>query len=216
MRLLVVVVVVVASSLSSAVGAHVLLEEPRRRYDDMKGAICGKGGLADGRTSAFHRFQPGETIPVAWTETIDHTGSFRVAFDDDGADRADFDANILYEQEDPANESGLRWDAEVTLPDLECTNCTLQLIQVMTTGEANDDNTYFQCSDIVLGDGESAGAEQGCASSSSPPAALVFFGLLVLWRRRRCQGSRPSVLIRAAPPAFGTATPVWSPMGRRR
>ncbi|MDP2345054.1 MAG: lytic polysaccharide monooxygenase [Deltaproteobacteria bacterium] len=177
---LVVVVVVVAAT---GAQAHVLLEEPRRRYDDMKGAICGKGGGDDGRTSAFHRFQPGETIAMAWTETIDHTGSFRVAFDDDGADRADFDANVLYEQADPDNESNFRWDAEVTLPDIECTNCTLQLIQVMTEGVANDGNTYFQCSDIVLGDGESAGAEVGCASSSSPPWGAL--ALLLLLRRRR-------------------------------
>ncbi len=172
--------------LATAAQAHVQLEEPRRRYDDMKGAVCGRGGGNDGRTGNFHRFQPGETIPMAWTETIDHTGSFRVAFDDDGADRDDFDANVLYEQDDPPNDGGFRWDAAVTLPDIECTNCTLQLIQVMTTGEANDNNTYFQCADLVLGDGESAAGSVGCASSTSSPLAGLAPLLLLLRRRHRC------------------------------
>ena len=178
-------VVVVTLTLASNALAHVLLEEPRRRYDDMKGAVCGKGGVSDGRTSNFHRFEPGATIAMAWTETIDHTGSWRVAFDDDGADRDDFDNNVLHEEFDPENESNLRWEAEVTLPDVECTNCTLQLIQVMTTGEGNDNNTYFQCADLVLGEGESAAG--GCASSSSSPSAVSLIALLglALWQRRR-------------------------------
>ena len=175
------------ATIASAAQAHVLLEEPRRRYDDMKGAVCGKGGLDDGRTSDFHRFAPGETISMAWTETIDHVGSYRVAFDDDGADRADFDDNVLHTQADPRNDNNFRWEAEVTLPDIECTGCTLQLIQVMTTGEGNDNNTYFQCSDIVLGDGESDAAQTGCASSSSSSSSLLALAVLLLLRRRRAR-----------------------------
>ncbi|MCA9560948.1 MAG: hypothetical protein KC583_20510, partial [Myxococcales bacterium] len=45
----------------------------------------------------------------------------------------------------------------VTLPDVECDNCTLQVIQVMfdkppQTSPGND--LYYQCADLVLrGDG---------------------------------------------------------------
>jgi hypothetical protein len=175
------VVVSLGSWAASPAAAHVLLDEPSRRYDDMKGAVCGKGGAGDARTSNFTRYAPGETITVRWTETINHVGSYRIAFDDDGADRGDFDANVLATIEDPSNDSGDTFDTEVTLPDVECTNCTLQLIQVMgQTG--NDGNTYFQCADLVLGDGDGA-PPGGCATSTSAPAALSV--LLLLARRRR-------------------------------
>lgn len=186
----------VVGSIAGALGAdgaraHVLLEQPVRRYDDMKGAVCGKGGGLDGRTTHFNRFAPGETITVRWTETIDHVGTFRVAFDDDGADRADFDGSVLHSEDDPENEGGKVREAEVTLPDVECTNCTLQFIQVMTTGTAADSNTYFQCADLVLGDGESAApggnevGSGGCASTSAPALSFVALALLLLRSRRR-------------------------------
>jgi hypothetical protein len=40
----------------------------------------------------------------------------------------------------------------VTLPDLECAACTLQLIQVMTDKPPYDglDDFYYQCADLVL------------------------------------------------------------------
>ena len=43
-----------------------------------------RGGGSDGRTDHFTRYQPGETITVKFTEVVNHVGSFRIAFDDDG------------------------------------------------------------------------------------------------------------------------------------
>jgi hypothetical protein len=72
------------------------------------------------------------------------------------------------------------WD--VTLPKVECDNCTLQVIQVMTDppgihapynpdGPAPDD-IYYQCIDLVLkrpaGSGGDAGARPPAAGSSAP------------------------------------------------
>lgn len=175
---------------AGSAAAHTQLDSPARRYDDMKGAVCGKGGGADARTTHFSRFEPGETIDVSWTETIDHVGTFRIAFDDDGADRDDFDANVLKTIDDPDNASGAQYTESVTLPDIECNNCTLQLKQVMSTGAATDDNTYFQCADLVLGEGESAppgGSEAGtgCASNTLVTPAAAALSLLLLRRRRR-------------------------------
>jgi MYXO-CTERM domain-containing protein len=172
--------------------AHELLDEPQRRYDDMKGGPCGRGGGDDGRTSRFTRYQPGETITVRWTETIDHVGSWVVAFDEDGADQADFDANILHTEPDPQNASGQGWQAEVTLPDVTCTNCTLQLLQIMTTSEnPSPSEVYFQCADLVLGEEDSAPAEVeggGCQATTTSPVALPLLGLALLTRRRRHGG----------------------------
>src|SRR5687767_5344915 len=43
----------------------------------------------------------------------------------------------------------------ITLPNMTCENCTLQLIQLMTdkppyTVDATSDDIYFQCADIAL------------------------------------------------------------------
>jgi MYXO-CTERM domain-containing protein len=176
--------------------AHVLLDEPQRRYDDMKGPPCGRGDGQDGRTELFTRYQAGETITVRFTETVDHVGSFRVAFDEDGADAADFDANVLLSMDDPDNESGQAYEVEVQLPDVTCTNCTLQLQQVMTTSPTPSvGQIYHQCADLVLGDGDSAPAAvdgglpgSGCSADGADGAdgagVLALAGLLLVARRR--------------------------------
>jgi hypothetical protein len=91
-------------------------------------------------------------------------------------------------------------EQEVTLHDVECERCTLQLIQMMTDkppdGDGND--RYFQCADLALRAGAPAEGEYvgpdvppGCscaAPSSKGPlggsllAALTLAGLL---RRHR-------------------------------
>jgi uncharacterized protein (TIGR03382 family) len=178
---------VITLALAQTAAAHVQLDAPQRRYDDMKGGACGRGEGTDGRTSRFSRFAPGETITVRWTETIDHTGSFVVSFDEDGADEADFAANILHEEADPAGTGGEQREAQVTLPDVECTNCTLRLVQIMSTSEnPSPSSIYYQCADIVLGDGDSAGAEvEGCAAAAPASMAPLALALLALGRRRR-------------------------------
>lgn len=166
-----------------------LLDEPQRRYDDMKGPPCGRGDGTDGRTERFTRYAPGEAITVRFTETIDHTGSFRIAFDDDGADADDFDATVLWQDEDPENESGKQWQADITLPDVECTNCTLQLQQIMTTSSTPSvGQIYHQCADLVLGDGDSAGAEVGSCNGSGVDVATPALAALLPWFRRRRRG----------------------------
>ncbi len=176
---------------ASGASAHVLLEEPSRRSDEMKQGPCGRAGDEDGRTERFTRVAPGQTITVSWTETIDHVGSFVVGFDDDGADQADFDATILHQEADPPNPSGQRWQAEVTLPEVVCTNCTLQLLQIMTTDDTPaPSQIYYQCADLVVGDGESAPAEVsagGCQATTTSPLLmpLLAVGLGSAARRRR-------------------------------
>ena len=100
----------------------------------------------------------------------------------------------------------------ITLPNMTCENCTLQVIQMMTDktpyGDGND--LYFQCADIALrtnaptpdaplavtdanGAGGDAGstpaAKSGCQTSSGatswfPMLGMVGFGAWVTRRRR--------------------------------
>lgn len=103
---------------------------------------------------------------------------------------------------------------EVTLPTMECANCTLQLIQVMTnaapyTTDALSDDIYFNCADLVLaanapdagvfvtadggddpggGGGVNRGTETGgCSAGGSGGGWLAAFAVagFAIRRRRR-------------------------------
>jgi hypothetical protein len=157
--------------------AHLGLDVPTSRYgpDVLKTGPCGSG---DGeRTGNVTYYAPGETIEVFWDEYVDHPGHYRIAFDDDGVD--DFvdpatmmelysnDTVLLDGIEDKGpGERG--YMATVTLPDVTCENCTLQVIQVMYdkppyTTPGND--IYYQCADLVLRGG---GAPPGTDAGTDP------------------------------------------------
>jgi hypothetical protein len=152
---------------------------------EIKKGPCGRtNGL---RGTNVYTYEPGQTIKIAVNEFVPHPGYFRVAFQKDGdnefinprtilplnrqclsdpADKCgatDFynTPNVLMDNLSP-HKRGLpnktySWD--VKLPDVECTNCTLQIIQVMTDeypihapydpSYASEDN-YYQCIDLVL------------------------------------------------------------------
>lgn len=140
--------------------AHIQLTSPTQRYTDLKMGPCGKGGL-DARTQNVTTAKPGATITVKWDETIDHPGHFRIAFDPDGAhftDPSSFTDTaprmyvLLDNIADKTGTAPIPYTAQVTLPNMECNNCTLQVLQVMTDkppyGDGND--IYYQCADFVL------------------------------------------------------------------
>lgn len=156
------------------------------RYSDIKSGDnkacpCGSGSsnrrcsvpseLSDPErsTDRISTFAPGDTITVRFDEYVGHSGRYRVAFDPDGADLDDFNETILLDEPDPEGKagnvgSGSIWEFQVTLPNMTCDNCSLQLIQVMD-GNTEDEvlnpvdrgSTYFQCADIRLVAGTPAG-----------------------------------------------------------
>jgi hypothetical protein len=185
--------------------AHIALMDPPPRTDALKVGPCGAGGGARG--TAVTPLRPGATITVKWEETVDHPGHFRIAFDEDGddlfVDPAGFEdvsggPGVLVDGIADRSGGGI-YTQEITLPDVECDGCTLQVIQVMSDkppyGDGND--MYYQCADLVLSaDAEPSPApvttaddppaddpEEGCGCRGSSGAA----GLLVLpfARRRR-------------------------------
>jgi MYXO-CTERM domain-containing protein len=165
--------------------AHIRMDFPIGRYSDdfLKAGPCGKGS-DDGRSSNVNTFEPGATIDVRFTETVGHQGFYRVAFDEDGADAADFENpdNELAKQDDAAGGTGTEYKIEVKLPDVECDNCTLQLIQDMGGG------VYFQCADLVLKKGagnDEDGGGAGCSSTGSAAPMLGALALGLVARRRR-------------------------------
>lgn len=146
-------------------GAHVRLLSPASRYgDEMKFGPCGRlGGVRSANVSTF---APGAVITVSFDELIDHPGYYRIAFDpsgdlalapptwDPGSSTWSNPAGVqVLADRIPDAAGGLtRAALQVTLPDVECDGCTLQLIQVMTDKPPFDglDDFYFQCADLLL------------------------------------------------------------------
>jgi hypothetical protein len=157
-------------ALSSTAHAHIQLVYPPQRYAEQKRGPCGRSVSARGQNVTV--FEPGQTITVAWKETIGHPGHFRISFDDDGEDGfvdpagyQDFNsAPTVLEDNISDSSCGDTSRVQITLPNIECENCTLQVIQVMTDkspyGDGND--IYYQCADIALRPG-------GGAPSDPPP-----------------------------------------------
>jgi uncharacterized protein (TIGR03382 family) len=216
--------------------AHIHLMQPLSRTDEPLGdpqkmENCGDPTIT--RTARVTTYKPGETITVNWQETIEHPGWFRIAFQANGEGfRAPPPANgpnsagtaSNYPTEDrtgmvDATDGSLvlkdripdgTLTAQVTLPNMECTNCTLQLIQVMTQTATYEfvNDVYFQCADITLAanapdagvsatdpdagtepgsNGTDPGKVSGGCSTGGGDAAisLVLLGLVGLRRRRR-------------------------------
>ncbi|HYO98118.1 MAG TPA: SCE4755 family polysaccharide monooxygenase-like protein [Polyangiaceae bacterium] len=182
--------VALTTLLSARAEAHISLSEPKSRYwnantqvaDQQKQKVgpCGVSGDARSTTaSLISTFRPGQRVTVRWTETVQHPGHYRIAFDNDGQDfpvpgTAGMPAGVTILADNIADKgggSGVAYTQEVTLPTEECARCTLQLIQVMTTAappyKASD--LYFNCADVILsnGTGGSGGGSGGAAGGSA-------------------------------------------------
>jgi hypothetical protein len=154
---------------ASQSAAHLWLTDPPARHpaDDLKYGPCGVG-TPDSRTTdpdLITTYSPGETITLTWIETIDHDPShFRVAFsefgdtefvDPTGYDDIGNDYPIVLDGIADADAgAGHEYQVQVTLPNIQCDSCTLQVIQVMHDkppwGPGGGDDIYYQCADIVL------------------------------------------------------------------
>ena len=186
---------------SSVASAHVRLTSPTPRYASPTGMDTGAnikdgpcGRMNDSRTTDMSRvtvFEPGATIMVQFNETIDHPGHYRIAFDDDGQDAfvtplmrsqvqtgPTFTAPVLLDS--IMDKQGGMYTAMVTLPNVECERCTLQLIQVMTTQATwMADDIYYTCADIALrrtGGGGGMGGMSGSGGAAQGGSGGVIVG----------------------------------------
>ena len=153
----------------------------------IKTAPCGVAGSQRGTN--VYTYRPGATINISVKETISHPGYFRISFDDSGDDDFTIPSGTSGEfgncgsnpncgegKEDYCNHDTVLLDNldphpqmlpeqptytwSVTLPNVECENCTLQIIQMMNDfvqildahSEANypDADIYYHCIDITL------------------------------------------------------------------
>jgi len=158
------------------VRAHIELTSPPPRTTSQKQGPCG-AGPGDLRGPTVATFKPGEKIVVTWTEFVNHPGHYRIALDEDGQDGffdpKDFDdisggPGVL--MDGIVDQQGGDYAQEITLPDVECDNCVLQVIQMMTDkppyGDGND--LYYQCADIAIV-GEVASTDSGEPGTTGAP-----------------------------------------------
>jgi MYXO-CTERM domain-containing protein len=163
---------VAATSSSGAAQAHFILEVPAAKTEQdalgnpQKTPPCGDPGA----TGPVTTFQAGETITVTIDETIFHPGHYRVALAvNDVSELPDAppvtpgasDCGSTIIQDPPIfpvlADGELVHDAafggpqsfEVTLPDdVECDNCTLQIIEFMSSHGAPC--YYYHCAAIAI------------------------------------------------------------------
>lgn len=187
--------------------AHIAMERPDPVTVDQKVGPCGDGPHVRGDDPKV--YAPGETITVRWRETINHPSHYRISFDDDGDDSFadpqtvdDFYTNATVLLDDIPDEPDGEFAVEVTLPDVECENCTLQLVQVMLDKppyEPGTNDVYYQCADVALRPGATPDdtdgtsdtgpavdeADTGCGCDGSGGGLALALPLVFFVRRRR-------------------------------
>jgi hypothetical protein len=221
--------VVAAQFYTGIASAHIHLLDPIPRYPnevsgENKSCPCGVGESNRTCNVETDRSDPdrsvdrvttltaGSEITVRFDEYVGHSGRFRVAFDESGADLADFNAHPLADIPDPSGKTGNTgqgsiWEMQVTVPNTPCTDCTLQLIQMMDgdmsapVADPVGRSSYYQCADIEVvaaapdagpGGGSPAPDDSGCSLGGAPAQSgwAAFGGLSALallgWKRRRC------------------------------
>ncbi len=117
---------------------------PRDNNPGLKTAPCG-GVLA---TSDLSYFVRGSQITVQWEETIQHPGRYEFNISFDGEVTWQNLGTIVDTQDDPGTLPH-QYEATFTLPDQTCTQCTIQMIQVMTEDPQNPRN-YYSCADVSI------------------------------------------------------------------
>jgi hypothetical protein len=164
----------------------------------LKTKPCGQ--TTNKRTDKVTTYAPGQKVDIKIKEYVNHPGYFAVAFDPDGDDsfifpRADAD-KVVAASDDPqtlfpvdgTKVLGLRTDKDkdcytenasthectisITIPNMPCQNCTLQVTQFMydKLGDNKDDEYYYQCADIKI-EGAAMGGSGGSGGSGGAVTA---------------------------------------------
>jgi uncharacterized protein (TIGR03382 family) len=209
-----------------AASAHIRITSPTPRSpDQLKQRHCGETGSARANVQTY---RPGAPLHLVWDEYVVHPGWFRISFQQNGdtfevppasngpggsGATANYPTEDLTGKTDPATGALIIADRimhgmssfDLTLPNVECSNCTLQLTQMMTdkppyTADTSSDDIYYQCVDLVLttsppptdaggtggggGGGGGATPGSGCNASGGAPGLLLVAALGLVRRRR--------------------------------
>lgn len=162
--------------------AHFLVTAPARGASNPAGGPCGVEGAEVEVIAA----SPGETITLGWTEYDGHPGYFRVSFSLDGeafvpppadtaatppdssaADPSVFPQVLVDAVVAQGDLIPQQYSMEVTLPNVTCEGCRLQVMQADAAGGG----TYFQCVTLTLSEADPpADPADPPADPADPPA----------------------------------------------
>jgi uncharacterized protein (TIGR03382 family) len=180
--------------------AHIKLLKPQPMYtengrgDPQNSGPCGGVGTRSDVVSEFH---PGEKIKVEWQETMAHPGHYRIALAKTASDLKDpdvpLDGNCNYQDgayDDkalvypvladhlfPRDQAAVSapdaqrmFSQEVTLPNMTCDKCVLQVIQFMTVHAPPC--SYYHCAEVsIVGDVVAEAGGAGGSTGVGPAAA---------------------------------------------
>ena len=135
---------------------------PRSTNPGLKVGPC--GGIA--RTATPANLMAGQQLTVTWEETIQHPGRYEFYFSAAGDLNFQLLSKVDDVQDNPANLPH-QYTTTITLPFISCTDCTLQMIQVMTENPANP-TYYYSCADILMTGGPTPIPTPTPAPGSSP------------------------------------------------
>jgi hypothetical protein len=216
--------------------AHVRITSPTPRSStQLKDRHCGVTGSP---RANVYTTRPGAPLHLVWDEYVQHPGWFRISFQQHGdvfeipppstgktggGAASNYPTEDLTGKTDSATGSLIIADRipdgtlskDIVLPNVECNDCTLQLIQVMSdkppyTMDPTSNDIYFACVDLVLasdappppdaGVGTDPGVDAGATadagnadtggngggcSAVGAPSALLALAALAVRRRRR-------------------------------
>jgi|GEM_PF-1703174 len=153
---------------------------PRDTNDANKSGPCGVGSQATAPTVILS----GSSIDIQWIETINHYGVWYLYLSTDGDTGFD-DPNKhrLLKSYDDLDDVGISrthpktYSKNIALPDIECTQCVIQLIQEMR--DRTPASNYYSCADVVLSKTGTT-PTPAPAPAPTPPTDLTFAQLIVL------------------------------------
>ena len=105
-------------------------------------------GPATARNPNPTYIKPGATVTVQFEETIQHPGRFIFSFSQ-ANDQNMQQLMVVPDNQDDPNNLPHQYSVTLTMPNIECEACTIQMIQVMTENPNNPTN-YYSCADIKL------------------------------------------------------------------
>jgi hypothetical protein len=156
--------------------AHFSLDFPKGRSGEIDSKPC--GGTGSMRGSTVSTFHPGDKIKLQWNVFVQHTtpGLWRLSIDDSGQDFPDpvapNDTSKLPLFIDHFEASGVTMqEMEVTIPNIECDKCTVQLLQYKYDKPPYSDPSsfYYQCADIVITSDPNVPTSGGASQTGGSP-----------------------------------------------
>jgi hypothetical protein len=189
----------VGALVPGAARAHFTLLEPESWIeegsfgDPQKDSPCGDDGTGT-RTNALTTYQAGETVTLRWRETIFHPGHWRIAIARDRSElqdpavasmvdnRCNYPAGaadvpeaypVLMDNLFPrtSDNMGSEFSQEITIPDMSCERCTLQVIQFMTNHSRPC--IYYHCADIAIVGGSGSAVDAGAPEPTADAGSSV-------------------------------------------